>query len=124
MSRASSGSAPQAPEHRLSSLCGQRAFCPLNGKGEVLHQLGEVFAPPHFRQAKSLPTAQAGKPVFRALAHLRAFTLVEVLVAMTFLGILVPVIVSALSVATRASVSAERTTLAAQLAENKLSELL
>lgn len=53
-----------------------------------------------------------------------AFTFVEVLAAMVFLGILMPVVISALLTANRASVVAERSTVAAQLAENKLGELM
>ena len=53
-----------------------------------------------------------------------AFTFVEVLAAMVFLGILMPVVVSALMVANRAAVVAERSTIAAQLGENKLGELM
>ena len=53
-----------------------------------------------------------------------AFTFVEVLAAMVFLGILMPVVVSALTVANRAAVVAERSTIAAQLGENKLGELM
>ena len=53
-----------------------------------------------------------------------AFTFVEILAAMVFLGITIPVIVSALTVSNRAAVTAERGAIAAQLAENKLSELL
>jgi prepilin-type N-terminal cleavage/methylation domain-containing protein len=52
------------------------------------------------------------------------FTLVEVLAAMTFLGLLLPVILSALLLANRTSVLADRSGLAAQLAENRLGELL
>lgn len=52
------------------------------------------------------------------------FTLMEVLAAMTFLGILLPVILSALLLANRTSVLADRSGLAAQLAENRLGELL
>ena len=54
----------------------------------------------------------------------QAFTFVEVLAAMVFLGILMPVVVSALMVANRAAVVAERSTIAAQLGENKLGELM
>ena len=53
-----------------------------------------------------------------------AFTFVEVLAAMVFLGILMPVVISALLTANRVSVAAERSTIAAQLAENKLGELM
>ena len=53
-----------------------------------------------------------------------AFTFVEVLAAMVFLGILMPVVISALLTANRAAEVAERSTIAAELAENKLGELL
>src|ERR1700761_3307778 len=53
-----------------------------------------------------------------------AFTLVEVLAAMAFLAILVPVLVSALRVSTRNSEAGERSANALQLGENKLNELL
>ena len=51
-----------------------------------------------------------------------AFTFVEVLAAMVFLGILMPAVISALLTANRAAVAAERSTIAAQLGENKLGE--
>ena len=54
----------------------------------------------------------------------RAFTFVEVLAAMVFLGILMPVVINALLTANRAAVVAERSTIAAQLGENKLGELM
>ena len=60
----------------------------------------------------------------RELRGARAFTFVEVLAAMVFLGILMPVVISALLTANRAAVVAERSTIAAQLGENKLGELL
>jgi len=53
-----------------------------------------------------------------------AFTFVEVLAALTFLAILIPAIVSGLSLANRASVMSERSAIAGQLAENKLNELI
>ena len=53
-----------------------------------------------------------------------AFTFVEILVALAFIGVLLPAIVSGLRLANRASVVAERSTVAAQLAENQLAELL
>lgn len=53
-----------------------------------------------------------------------AFTFVEVLAAMVFMGILVPVIVSALTLSNRTSIMAERSASAVQLAENRLSELI
>ena len=52
------------------------------------------------------------------------FTLIEVLAAMVFLGILMPVVISALLVSNRAAVVAERSTVAVQLGENRLNELL
>ncbi len=54
----------------------------------------------------------------------RGFTFVEVLAAMVFLGILIPVVISALLVSNRAAVVAERSTIAMQLGENRLSELM
>ncbi len=53
-----------------------------------------------------------------------AFTFVEVLAAMVFLGILMPVVISALLTANRVAVAAERSMIAAQLGENKLGELM
>ncbi len=53
-----------------------------------------------------------------------AFTFVEVLAAMAFLGILIPVIVKALTISNRAGVVAERSGIAAQLGENRLGELM
>ena len=43
---------------------------------------------------------------------------------MVFLGILMPVVITALLTANRAAVIAERSTIAAQLGENKLGELM
>jgi prepilin-type N-terminal cleavage/methylation domain-containing protein len=54
----------------------------------------------------------------------RGFTLVEVLACLVFLGILMPVVISALLVANRAGVTSERSAVAAQLGENRLSELM
>jgi type II secretory pathway pseudopilin PulG len=56
--------------------------------------------------------------------HRGAFTLVEVLAAMAFLGILMPVVISALFVSSRAAVIAERSTIAMQLGENRLNEMM
>ena len=53
-----------------------------------------------------------------------AFTLVEILAALAFLGILMPVVISALLVSNRAAVLSERRAIAAQLAENELSQML
>ena len=57
-------------------------------------------------------------------ARSRGFTLIEILAALLFLAILIPAIVSGLSLANRASVIAERSSIASELAENKLGELL
>lgn len=63
-------------------------------------------------------------PLVIPRAGRRAFTFVEILAALAFLAILVPVIVSGLTVANRASIVSERSAIAAELAENKLNELL
>jgi type II secretory pathway pseudopilin PulG len=52
-----------------------------------------------------------------------AFTFVEILAALAFMGLLLPVVMSAILLANRTAVTAERTAVAAQLAENKISEL-
>jgi Tfp pilus assembly protein PilV len=52
------------------------------------------------------------------------FTFAEVLAAMVFLAILVPVVVEGLTLANRAATVAERTATAMQLGENRLNELL
>ena len=53
-----------------------------------------------------------------------AFTFVEVLAALVFLAILVPAVVEGLVLSNRLSVYEERSQTAAELAENKLDELL
>lgn len=53
-----------------------------------------------------------------------AFTFVEVLAALLFLAVVVPAVVTALTISNRASEIADRGSLAGQLAENKLNELL
>lgn len=53
-----------------------------------------------------------------------AFTLVEILAALAFLGLVIPVAVRAIMIANRAAVVSERSTLAAQLGENRLNELM
>lgn len=57
-------------------------------------------------------------------ARRAGFTLVETLAAMAFLGIVMPVVISALLVSSRAAVTAERSTIAMQLAENRLGEMM
>ena len=56
--------------------------------------------------------------------HRAGFTFVEVLAAMLFLAIVVPAIVTALTISNRASEMTDRGTTAGQLAENKLNEML
>lgn len=51
------------------------------------------------------------------------FTFVEILAALVFLGILLPVVVSALTLSNRAAVIAERSAVAVRLGENRLNEL-
>lgn len=58
------------------------------------------------------------------MRHHAGFTLVEVLAAMAFLGIVMPVVVSALFVSSRAAVISERSLIALQLGENKLNEMM
>lgn len=53
-----------------------------------------------------------------------AFTLVEILVTLVFMGVVLPAVVSALLIANRASVTADRAAVATQLAQNEMSELL
>jgi type II secretory pathway pseudopilin PulG len=53
-----------------------------------------------------------------------AFTFPEVLAAMVFLAILVPVVIEGLTLANRAATVADRTAIAAQLGENRLNELM
>jgi type II secretory pathway pseudopilin PulG len=53
-----------------------------------------------------------------------AFTLVEVLAALLFMAIVIPVAVHGLQVASQAGTVADRKATAARLAENKLNELI
>jgi Tfp pilus assembly protein PilV len=53
-----------------------------------------------------------------------AFTFVEVFAAMLFLAILVPAIVEALNISSKAADTADRGAIAGELAENKLNELI
>jgi type II secretory pathway pseudopilin PulG len=53
-----------------------------------------------------------------------AFTLVEILAAMAFLGLVIPVVLGALLISNRAAVTAERSSVAAQLAENEMAQLM
>ncbi len=54
----------------------------------------------------------------------KGFTFVEILAAMLFLALVVPVILGALIVSNRTSLLAERGALAGELAQNKLGEML
>ena len=60
----------------------------------------------------------------KASRNTAAFTFVEILAALVFLGILMPVVVSALTFSNRAAVIAERSAAAVRLAENQLNEVL
>lgn len=53
-----------------------------------------------------------------------AFTLVEILAALAFLGLVIPVAVSGVMLANRAGVISERSMVATQLGENKMNELM
>ena len=67
------------------------------------------------------------KPANRSQATERAcagFTLAEVLAAMLFMAIVIPVAVQGLRIASRAGVVSERKALAVRLAESKLNELI
>jgi type II secretory pathway pseudopilin PulG len=72
------------------------------------------------------PSLRFGAPGEKALALRRArtaaFTLAEVLAAMVFLAILIPVIAECLTIASRAGEVAERKTEAARVAERILNE--
>ena len=67
------------------------------------------------------------KPANRSRAAERAragFTLAEVLAALLFMAIVIPVAVQGLRIASRAGSVAERKAVAARLAESKLNELI
>ncbi len=53
-----------------------------------------------------------------------AFTLVEILATLAFLGLVIPVTIKAILLATKAGETAERELIAEQLGENKLSEFM
>ena len=54
----------------------------------------------------------------------KGFTLIEVLAALLFLGILIPAVLRGISIASRASEAAERGNVAGQLAENQLEQVI
>lgn len=53
-----------------------------------------------------------------------AFTFIEVLASLLFMAIVIPAVVTALTISNRAAIVSERTNVAVQLAENRLNELL
>ena len=57
-------------------------------------------------------------------ASRKGFTLIEVLAALLFLGILIPAVLRGISIASRASEAAERGNVAGQLAENQLEQVI
>jgi len=63
-------------------------------------------------------------PRRRCAASRAGFTFAEVLAAMVFLGVLIPVVIEGLGLASRAGEVAERKSIAAQLAANQLNELI
>ncbi len=71
-------------------------------------------------------SARRGTPALPgAISTSRAgFTLVEVLAALLFLAIAIPAILGAIGASSRAGEAAERTAIAAQLAENQLSQVI
>ena len=76
------------------------------------------------RQSPDWPEGRSQSGDWRSRRSRRsAFTFVEMLAAMTFLGILLPVLFSALLTASRTGTMAERSTNAMQLGENRLNEL-
>lgn len=52
------------------------------------------------------------------------FTFIEVLASLLFMAIVIPAVVTALTISNRAAITSERTNVAVQLAENRLNELL
>lgn len=61
---------------------------------------------------------------FRPTHRRGAFTFVEILAALVFLGILMPAVITGLTLSSRASIAAERTATATQLAENQLAQAM
>ena len=69
---------------------------------------------------KAFPLSKVKAPPARKHS---GFTFVEILAAMVFLAILVPAVLQMLTLANRASEVSERSSIAAELANNKLNEL-
>lgn len=65
-----------------------------------------------------------GSPHHRRPPQTDGFTFVEILAALLFLALVVPVLLGALMVSNRTSLLAERGAIAGELAQNKLGEML
>ena len=68
--------------------------------------------------------ATSRTPVAKRNKRTGAFTLAEVLAALTFMAIVIPVAIEGLHIANRAGVVAQRKTVATRVAENALNEAL
>ncbi len=68
--------------------------------------------------------ATSRTPVAKRTQRTGAFTLAEVLAALTFMAIVIPVAIEGLHIANRAGVVAQRKTVATRVAENALNEAL
>jgi general secretion pathway protein I len=64
------------------------------------------------------------KRLIRIVYKSKAFTFVEILAAMLFMAILIPATIQGLLISNRAGIVAERKRTAAQLADNKLNEII
>ncbi|MBN1903321.1 type II secretion system protein [Candidatus Sumerlaeota bacterium] len=61
---------------------------------------------------------------FHIFTMQRGFTFVEILAAMLFMAIIIPVVIHGMTIANRAGIAAERKRLAAEMADRKLTEIL
>lgn len=65
---------------------------------------------------------------FSGISYLRkgikGFTFVEILAAMLFMAIIIPVVIRGITIANRTGIAAERKRLAAEMADRKLTEIL
>jgi type II secretory pathway pseudopilin PulG len=89
--------------------------------------LGDGVAGVFARKECAASRDQGSAPGRTPLLGLRsraAFTLIEVLAALLFLAIAIPAILGAISASSRSAEAAERTVIAAQLAENQLSQII
>jgi type II secretory pathway pseudopilin PulG len=55
---------------------------------------------------------------------IKGFTFVEILAAMLFMAIIIPVVIRGMTIANRSGVAAQRKRLAAEMADRKLTEIL